>query len=221
MPGPSWGQDSAEDEVAVAANVAALLTNLVRHATPRRPARVALAHDWHREIYRGVGSVPAPHYLGGVRGGGHPDLAGYEVVLGVPGSERVLARGAPSAEVHAQLQNFDLSLKRVTATLDQAISPRGPADQAQLLAAVELSAVLHGEWVRIHPYANGNGRIARTWANWAAIRYGLPPFVAIKPRPDGLLYGRAAQLSMGLPPSFVADHDLTVQVFLELLRRRI
>jgi hypothetical protein len=27
-----------------------------------------------------------------------------------------------------------------------------------------LAAILHGEWVRIHPFANGNGRTARLWA---------------------------------------------------------
>jgi hypothetical protein len=38
--------------------------------------------------------------------------------------------------------------------------------------------------VRIHPFANGNGRTARLWANFLATRYGLPPFVRLRPRPD-------------------------------------
>src|SRR5579864_2894997 len=29
-----------------------------------------------------------------------------------------------------------------------------------------------------------NGRTARLWANFLALRYGLPPFVTLRPRPD-------------------------------------
>ena len=95
-----------------------------------------------------------------------------------------------------------------------------PSTENELLAVIELAAIAHGEWVRIHPYANGNGRTARVWANWVAMRYGLPPFVRIKPRPDGLLYAQGAQRSMGLAPDFAADHDLTLSVILDLLRHR-
>lgn len=34
------------------------------------------------------------------------------------------------------------------------------------------------------------------FANWAASRYGLPPFVTIKPRPRGNPYAAATTLSM-------------------------
>ena len=55
----------------------------------------------------------------------------------------------------------------------------------QLDAVLDLCAWAHAEWVRIHPFANGNGRAARLWANFIAVRYGLPPFVRLRPRPDG------------------------------------
>jgi Fic family protein len=58
-----------------------------------------------------------------------------------------------------------------------------------------LAATLHNEWVRIHPHVNGNGRIARCWANWILLRYGLPPVVRLRPRPDQQLYLRAAKLA--------------------------
>jgi fido (protein-threonine AMPylation protein) len=51
-------------------------------------------------------------------------------------------------------------------------------------AVIDLCAWAHAEWVRIHPFANGNGRTARLWANFVAMRYGLPPFVRLRPRPD-------------------------------------
>lgn len=106
-------------------------------------------------------------------------------------------------------------------TLDGIVArEQQPGDSHQLLAVVELAAVVHGEWDRIQPFANGNGRVARTWANWVALRYGLPPFVRIRPRPDGLLYGQAAQESMGAPPATGPDHSLTSQIFLDRLRQR-
>lgn len=221
MAGPAWGEDSTDDGTVIAANVVTLLTNLLAAAPARSAPSVSLGHDWHRAIYRGVASVPAPHYLGTPRGSADPDLVDYEVELRNPLTGQVLGESVPATNLDRELTSFQRSLTAAVSALDAAI-PAGqpPATSDQLLAVVQLAAVAHGEWVRIHPYANGNGRTARTWANWVAMRYGLPPFVRVKPRPDGLLYGQAARASMGLPPDFVGDHDLTVSVFLDLLRSR-
>ena len=61
---------------------------------------------------------------------------------------------------------------------------------------VALAAAVHGEWIRIHPFANGNGRTARLWTHWLAARYDLPPLVRVKPRPNDRLYRDAAAASM-------------------------
>lgn len=220
MPGPDWGNDSPADEALIAVNVTSVLSAIVAERASRLPPSLALAHRWHRTIYRDVPSVPAQHYLGGVRGSSHPDLADYEVGL-VDGDGRVHAEAVPAGQVGAQLTRFLRSMTLAVASLDAAVRPGDqPGDHLQLSSVIELAAIAHGEWVRIHPYANGNGRIARTWANWVAVRYGLPPFVRIKARPDGLLYGQAANASMGRPPSYAGDHQLTVQVFVDLLRQR-
>ena len=221
MPGPAWGEDGAADETIVAANVAALLTHLLAAAPARTTPSVSLGHDWHRAIYREVASVPTPNYLGRPRGSADPDLVDYEVVLRNPLTGLVLGRGVSAAQVERELTAFEGALTAATATLDVVIATsRPPANHDELLAVVELAAVTHGEWIRIHPYAHGNGRTARTWANWVSMRYGLPPFVRIKPRPDGLMYAHAAHRSMGLAPGSIADHDLTISVFLDLLRQR-
>lgn len=75
--------------------------------------------------------------------------------------------------------------------------------------------VSYGEWARIHPFANGNGRIARLWANWCAMRYGLPPFLRLRPRPEGDRYARAAGDSMA------GDHRATVSLFADWLEERL
>jgi hypothetical protein len=51
---------------------------------------------------------------------------------------------------------------------------RPPVTPIELRSTLLLAANLHGEWVRIHPFANGNGRIARLWVMWVAARYSLP-----------------------------------------------
>ena len=73
------------------------------------------------------------------------------------------------------------------------------------------AAIAHGEWIRVHPLASGNGRVDRLWAHWVGVRYGLPVFVALRPRPAGLLYAGAAAASMR------GDHDPTVAIFLDML----
>lgn len=218
MPAPVWGEDAPADQRTLRGNVRAVLTQLSVDAPNRQQPTVTLAHDWHRAIYTGVSSVPAPHFLGAVRGSAHPDLRSYGVAI-ADGRGRIVAHTPPPGEVAQRLAELDRALTLAVASLDQQI-PAGhkPSGPAELEAVVMLCAVLHGEWVLLHPYANGNGRTARVWANWAALRYALPPFVRIKPRPDGLLYPRAAASSMGRPPDWHGDHQLTYSLFLDLLR---
>jgi len=219
MPGPVWGEDAPSDEPLPAANVRALLASLAATSVRAVPA-VTLVHDWHRAIYAGVSSVPGPQFLGAFRGSAHPHLAAYDVAI-ADRSGRIHAQTPAAGDVATHLARFEAALHSALAVLDGIIAAGGaPADQAELEAVVSLCAAVHGEWVCIHPYANGNGRTARVWANWAALRYGLPPFVRVKPRPDGLLYGRAASQSMGVPPDFIGDHTLTFSLFLDLLRTR-
>jgi fido (protein-threonine AMPylation protein) len=62
-------------------------------------------------------------------------------------------------------------------------------------AVIELAAWAHSEWVRIHPFGNGNGRTARLWANLLLMRYGLRPVLKLHPRPDGT-YADAGAMGM-------------------------
>jgi hypothetical protein len=61
-----------------------------------------------------------------------------------------------------------------------------------LNSVLALAAALDNEWLRIQPHVKGTSRIARRWANWVLLPYGLPPVVRLGPRPDGGLYQRAA-----------------------------
>ena len=167
---------------------------------------MATAQQWHRAIYDGV-PLPVSYYAGEVRDDDQrfPELIGYEATVG-PNT------GVPATEVPDALIAFERRAQRACSVLDELVAVgRLPADDRELHAVLALCAALHGEWVRIHPFANGNGRTARVWANWAAMRYGLPPFVRLRPRPAGLAYAAAAHASMR------GDHAPAIGVFRQQL----
>ena len=161
-------------------------------------------------IYAGVG-LPEPYYAGEVRDSDpqFPELYGYEVRVGG-------ALGVSSQEVPGELARLEARIQEVCSRLDAAI-PGGapPPDDATLRAVVAACANVHGEWVRIHPFANGNGRTARLWATWIGLRYSLPTFILVKPRPSGDSYLAAASASMQ------GDHRLCALLFEEMLRAKL
>jgi fido (protein-threonine AMPylation protein) len=205
----AWNEDPPGSEQQILANAGGLLRELAAEAAARHEPSVSMAREWHRRIYAGV-TLPVPYFAGEPRDSdpAFPELDGYEVAVG-------RSPGVPSAAVPAALEDFERRARRAVVPLDEAI-PVGtkPADGAQLSGVLSLCAALHGEWVRIHPFANGNWRTARLWANWAALRYRLPPFVRIKPRPIGP-YSLAAAASMS------GNHRVTVAVFHQMLSEHL
>jgi hypothetical protein len=204
MPTP-WNDDPPGSEQQILANTMAVLREIAARADDRGAPSVAMAQAWHRRLYVGI-ELPVSYYAGEPRDSDPecPELQGYEVAIGQ-------ARGTPSADVPAALASFEVGTREAVIALDKAI-PVGvqPSKGPELSGVLSLCAVLHGEWVRIHPFANGNGRTARLWANWAASRYSLPQFVTVKPRPPEP-YSLAAMASMS------GNHRVTMAAFLEML----
>ena len=206
MPTP-WDDDPPGSEPQIAANIRDLLQDLSQAAGQRAAPAVSRAQDWHRRIHEGI-PLPVPYYASGVRDSdsSYPELYGYEVAVGP-------FRGVPSRFVPRELATFESNAQQAVARLDAVVpAGQGPGQSRDLHAVLTLCAVLHGEWVRIHPFANGNGRTARVWANWAALRYRLPPFVSIKPRPPGNPYALAAVAGMQ------GQHQVAIAAFGQLLR---
>jgi fido (protein-threonine AMPylation protein) len=205
---PTPWEDDPADAARIAANAARVLTGIAADADRRETPSVAMAQQWHRDLYDGI-ARPFDYHAGEVRDSdpSFPDLVGYEVEVG-----GVL--GAPSAQVPPALERFERGARVAASRLDLVIAVGAdPAALAprELHGVLTCCALLHGTWVRIHPFANGNGRTARLWANWAALRYGLPPFVTIK-RGPGRPYGAAAAASMA------GDDQVMVAVMEQMLR---
>lgn len=211
MPGPVWNDDQPGDMVRIEANTGALIANLRAAAPMRAVPDLGQVLGWHSALYAGC-SVPVAGYVGHLRGDRTvPELVGYEVRVGPK-------RGLPSVEAQAAVATLLRQVGAAVTTLDAALQPGArPATVAELQAVIGLSAAVHGEWVRIHPFANGNGRTARVWAAWLAFRYNLPLFVEVKPRPNDSAYAQAGFASMGQPPDYVGDHSVAANVFTHLL----
>ncbi len=206
-PCPDWDKDDPRDAPKIVANIKTLWPTIAADATSRPVPALQRALDWHRSIYAGV-AVPLPDYVGNIRATdpAYPCLIDYEVRVGR--ADGVLARDVPAA-----LDSFFRAAASVTSSLDAAIPRNGHEWTPALVSAVlRLCALAHGEWLRMHPFANGNGRTARVLANWLAVRYGLPPFVRIEPRPADVLFAGAAQMSMR------GDHRATEAMFAAMLQ---
>lgn len=209
MPVP-WNDDPPASAPRIAHNIAGLIRDLAAAAGQREKPTLDMAMEWHRRVYEGV-TLPVDYYAGNVRNSdpAFPELIGYEVTLGT-------RPGVASADVPAALEHFVATAQATVATVDGLVAAGStPQSFDDLHAVLNLCAGLHGEWVRIHPFANGNGRTARLWANWAALRYGLPPFVRLRPRPEGLGYALASYASMA------RDHSVMVGVLLQMLDDRL
>jgi Fic family protein len=208
LPNP-WNDDPPGSAQQIEANILALGPQFQADASTRPAPTIAMAQDWHRAIYAGI-RLPEPYYAGEIRDSDptFPELYGYEVQVG-----GVL--GTRSKDVPAELAQLETRLQTVCTRLDAAIPVGPPPDNPTLQAVIAACGNVHGEWVRIHPFANGNGRTARLWATWIGVRYGLPPFIQVKPRPAGQPYAAAAAASMQ------GDHRLCILVFQQMLRAKL
>lgn len=163
------------DSPVLGQNLASLLRQVRDESRRRDKPSLDLARSWHQKIMKGL-AVPNPAMVGGFRG--EAGLDDIEVRIG-------RHRGIAPANVARALSEYEHRLQRAVHRLDELIPPQAELSGDQLAAVIELCAWAHAEWVRIHPFANGNGRVARLWANSIAMRYGLPPFAALRPRPGG------------------------------------
>lgn len=97
---------------------------------------------------------------------------GQDVRFGSPGDEE--RHRIPLGGPHTSLELYALA---------ERIGPELAYINANDLEAVcEFLARTHYEFIRIHPFMDGNGRIARALTDQIAISLGLPPIIAGFPR---------------------------------------
>ena len=193
---PDWDAESPE----LIRNIVWLLESIEQDALQRNPPTLEAARRWQSEIMQGL-EADDPKYVGAFRG-----EAGLEDVQ----VHVDWIFGVAAHEVAAALSVFERRLQLVVSHLDRLIAPGAEPNSDQANVVIDLCAWAHAEWVRIHPFANGNGRTARLWANSLALRYGLPPFLNVRPRPGSDYEIACAKAMQG-------DWEPTVDVFHQLL----
>jgi hypothetical protein len=167
---PDWDEDSPQLRRNLAQVLEEIARGTERHVIPTADS----ARRWQRLFLQNL-EVPHADNVGAFRG-----EAGLENVR-----VRVDANyGVPAAEVAGELKRFEVTLQQLVAELDSLVPAGHEPDADQLAAIIDVCAWAHAEWVRIHPFSNGNGRTGRLWANFIALRYGLPPFIRLRPRPN-------------------------------------
>ena len=176
-----WDDDSPR----LHANLNAVLNELAAQAPRRRRFCVEDAREWQRKTMTGL-QVPDASYVGAFRG--EHGLEDVEVVIGS-------AYGMPAVAVATELAAFETTLVAIVEQLDARYPNSDDLDTDGLEAVIDLAAWAHAEWVRIHPFANGNGRTARLWANAIFMRYGIEPVIHLRPRPAHG-YGSAGAAAM-------------------------
>jgi Fic/DOC family len=193
---PSWDEDSPQ----LRQNLTQVLSEIVLAVQQREYPTLASARHWQSLAMKDL-MVPDSRFVGAFRG--EPGLEHVQVRVGAE-------FGVDASLVAFELEHFERKLHALVAELDAMLPAGQEPDADQLAAIVDLSAWAHAEWVRIHPFANGNGRTARLWANCLAMRYGLPPFIRLRPRPNSGCAAAGANAMQG-------DWKPTAAVFRRLL----
>ena len=165
--------DWDEDSPRLRQNLARILERIAEASAQRKTPTLELARNWQRTFMQGL--KVDPRHVGAFRG--EPGLERTGVKVG-------RLWGVHPSNVAQELRKFEQKLQAAVSRFDEALPIGNDLSGDEVDAVIDLCAWAHAEWVRIHPFANGNGRTARLWANYLAMRYGLPPFVSLRPRPD-------------------------------------
>jgi hypothetical protein len=179
---PNWDENSPQ----LRTNIKNALESARDSAKARVKPSLDLPRQWQAQIMKGLTATDGA------------DPSWYGKFRGEPGQDHIGVRigafkGTLPHLIDDELQAFITFVEAAIDKFDQEIFTTDQwgnilakeLDRSTVSSIIGLMARVHGEWVRIHPFANGNGRTARLWANWIAMRFGLPPFIKLRPRPGG------------------------------------
>jgi fido (protein-threonine AMPylation protein) len=141
---------------------------------------------WHKKIFAKM--VPLYYYAGNFRQPDHKKKC-LEKDVDVAGQ-----RGTPFRFVPLHVENYEKKMHEQFQQLEKEWPRLSGAERVQRLAFAIAFGV--GQFIRIHPFLNGNGRISRIVWNSLMQKYELKKRIRIFPRPDGSEYSECMAASM-------------------------
>ena len=145
----------------------------------------------------------------------HHTLLGenYTVYRNLPGGETtscVIHAGQyktrPNSVITRYGDRFEYASPEETpALMTDLVNWYNQAEQSGKFSPVELAAIFHYRYIRIHPFEDGNGRIARMMATYILCRHGYPMIVVRSRKKSEYLEAlHKADLTVGATPSLGA-----------------
>lgn len=112
----------------------------------------------------------------------------------------------PNSVITRYGDRFDYASPEETASLmTDLVEWYNKAEQSGKLSPVELAAIFHYRYIRIHPFEDGNGRIARLMSNYILARHGYPMIVVRSRKKNEYLEAlHKTDLTVGTTPSLGA-----------------
>lgn len=186
---PEWNKDATPaEDVHITAGVVRVHQATIRAAKKIIPDHGTLK-TWHKMLFGDV--VPLPYYAGNFRGADRQRFPCLHGIAEIGGKFGVLPESVAD-EMRKFASNLVVQDKQLHTYLKQEHNPG-----LQIFAKLGLIATAVGAFIRIHPFRNGNGRIARLLANYLAYRYDLPmPFMHPSRRPSDRDYDESGRQAM-------------------------
>ena len=142
----------------------------------------------------------------------------YTVYRNLPGGQQtsyVIHAGQyktrPNSVITRYGDGFEYASPQETpALMTDLVNWYNDAEKSGKYSVVELAALFHYRYIRIHPFEDGNGRIARLMVNYILARHGWPMIVVRSRKKQAYLEAlHKADLVVGSVPSEGAHASLT------------